>query len=132
MASFPLIAIFLTGLVITIWDFKFHQISNGSISLLTLSLFLFTRGEIFWVSGCVVAIVSIALGFFAGLGGGDVKLLIAIGFSGIQSSHIAEFLLCLSLFSLPISVLYVARKMTLKTQIPLGPAICGALIFTIV
>jgi hypothetical protein len=58
--------------------------------------------------------------------------LIAIGFSGIQSSHIAEFLLCLSLISLPISVLYVARKRTLKTQIPLGPAICGALIFTIV
>jgi prepilin peptidase CpaA len=132
VASFPLIAIFLIGLVITIWDFKFHQIPNESILFLTISLLLFRGGEIFWVSGSVVAIASIALAFFTGLGGGDVKLLMAIGFSGIQSSHIPEFLLCLSLFSLPISLLYVARKRTLITQIPLGPAICGALIFTII
>jgi Flp pilus assembly protein protease CpaA len=132
VASFPLIAIFLIGSVITIWDFKFHQIPNESILFLTISLLLFRGGEIFWVSGSVVAIASIALAFFTGLGGGDVKLLMAIGFSGIQSSHISEFLLCLSLFSLPISLLYVARKRTLITQIPLGPAICGALIFTII
>jgi hypothetical protein len=118
--------------VISVQDFRFHQISNVSNIALLLSLLLVNRGTIFWVDGWLISIISIAMGLFAGLGGGDVKLLMVIGFVGLANSQLIEFCLWLSALSIPISLVYVALKKTVLTQIPLGPAICGALIVTII
>jgi len=118
--------------VISVQDFRFHQISNVSNIALLLSLLLVNRGAIFWVDGWLISIISIAMGLFAGLGGGDVKLLMVIGFVGLANSQMIEFCLWLSALSIPISLVYVALKKTVLTQIPLGPAICGALIVTII
>jgi len=61
-----------------------------------------------------------------------MKLLMVIGFVGLANSQMIEFCLWLSALSIPISLVYVALKKTVLTQIPLGPAICGALIVTII
>jgi Flp pilus assembly protein protease CpaA len=129
-AAFIVLAIICS--VISVQDFRFHQISNVSNIALLLSLLLVNRGAIFWVDGWLISIVSIAMGLFAGLGGGDVKLLMVIGFVGLANSQMIEFCLWLSALSIPISLVYVALKKTVLTQIPLGPAICGALIVTII
>ena len=118
--------------VISVQDFRSHQISNVSNIALLLSLLLVNRGTIFWVDGWLISIISIAMGLFAGLGGGDMKLLMVIGFVGLANSQMIEFCLWLSALSIPISLVYVALKKTVLTQIPLGPAICGALIVTII
>jgi len=132
MTQATLIILSIICSVISVQDFRFHQISNVSNIALLLSLLLVNRGAIFWVDGWLISIVSIAMGLFAGLGGGDVKLLMVIGFVGLANSQLIEFLLWLSALSIPISLVYVALKKTVLTQIPLGPAICGALIVTII
>jgi len=132
MTQAALILLSIICSVISVQDFRFHQISNVSNIALLLSLLLVNRGAIFWVDGWLISIISIAMGLFAGLGGGDVKLLMVIGFVGLANSQLIEFLLWLSALSIPISLVYVALKKTVLTQIPLGPAICGALIVTII
>lgn len=132
MTQAALIVLSIICSVISVQDFRFHQISNVSNIVLLLSLLLVNRGAIFWFDGWLISIISIAMGLFAGLGGGDVKLLMVIGFVGLANSQLIEFLLWLSALSIPISLVYVALKKTVLTQIPLGPAICGALIVTII
>jgi Flp pilus assembly protein protease CpaA len=132
MTQAALILLSIICSVISVQDFRFHQISNVSNIALLLSLLLVNRGAIFWVDGWLISIISIAMGLFAGLGGGDVKFLMVIGFVGLANSQLIEFCLWLSALSIPISLVYVALKKTVLTQIPLGPAICGALIVTII
>lgn len=132
MAQVALIVLLIICSVISVQDFRFHQISNVSNIFLLLSLLLVHRGAIFWVDGSVISIILIAMGLFVGLGGGDVKLLMVIGFFGLANSQLIEFLLWLSALSIPITLVYVALKKTVSTHIPLGPAICGALIVTII
>ncbi|NBU57240.1 MAG: hypothetical protein EBS25_02040 [Actinobacteria bacterium] len=132
MTQVALIVLSIICSVISVQDFRFHQISNVSNIVLLLSLLLVNRGAIFWVDGWLISFISIAMGLFAGLGGGDVKLLMVIGFVGLANSQLIEFCLWLSALSIPISLVYVALKKTVLTQIPLGPAICGALIVTII
>lgn len=132
MTQVALIVLSIICSVISVQDFRFHQISNVSNIVLLLSLLFVNRGAIFWVDGWLISFISIAMGLFAGLGGGDVKLLMVIGFVGLANSQLIEFCLWLSALSIPISLVYVALKKTVLTQIPLGPAICGALIVTII
>jgi prepilin signal peptidase PulO-like enzyme (type II secretory pathway) len=89
-------------------------------------------GEFFLVSGMIIAIFAFLMGLYAGLGGGDVKLLMVIGFIGVEVSRLTDFIMWFAMISLPISLIYGLKKRTLKTQIPLGPALCGALIITLI
>jgi prepilin signal peptidase PulO-like enzyme (type II secretory pathway) len=86
----------------------------------------------FPVGGVIIGIVAISMGLFMGLGGGDVKLMIVIAFFGVELSKLTEYILWFAIISLPICLIYGLKERTLKTQIPLAPALCGALIITLI
>ena len=132
MTSFGFISLLAIALYICVEDFRFHRISHSSVLLVSISLLICNGGEFFLVSGMIIAIFALLMGLYAGLGGGDVKLLMVIGFIGVEVSRLTDFIMWFAMISLPISLIYGLKKRTLKTQIPLGPALCGALIITLI
>ena len=132
MISFGFVFLVAIALYICVEDFRFHRISHSSVLLISISLLICNGGDFFLVSGIIIASVALLMGLYAGLGGGDVKLLIVIGFIGVEISRLTDFILWFAMISLPICLIYGVKKRTLKTQIPLGPALCGALIITLI
>lgn len=129
LSEFLLVVI---SIYLTIHDFRFHRISHASIGAFLFSLLIFNRCQMFPVGGVIIGIVAISMGLFMGLGGGDVKLMIVIAFFGVELSKLTEYILWFAIISLPICLIYGLKERTLKTQIPLAPALCGALIITLI
>lgn len=60
------------------------------------------------------------------LGGGDLKLAVSLGLMCGVTLLLMGFLVATVIFAVAVVVLVVARRITLKTAVPFGPALIGA------
>jgi len=120
------VAIVLLCFYISFVDVLRHRISGAAIAALSLILFLEGDFELYFFSGFTFLAMFLFVGIVAGLGGGDVKLLVALALFGIKSNEIATFLLFLTLSTTVLAILTIAARLSLRGNIALAPSICGS------
>ena len=118
-------AIVLLCFYISFVDVLRHRISGAAIAALSLILIVEGDFELYFFSGFTFLAMFLFLGIFAGLGGGDVKLLVALALFGIKSNEIATFLLFLTISTTVLAILTIAVRLSLRGNIALAPSICG-------
>jgi len=122
----------LLSLYISLFDLLHHRISHSSIAIFSVALFIKGDFSIYFRSGFTLLILMMLLGLLAGLGGGDVKFLVAIGFFAIPFSELQIFLSYLILAIALLTIFTIAIRSRLKGNIALAPAICASyLAFTL-
>ena len=109
-------------------DFRSHKISHISLLLLTV-IGLFDHLSIFNIKS---AAITFSIGFitylFFGVGAGDVKLATVLVLLFISHQEIVDFLKISLILSLPISILTYLHSRRIRSDIALGPMLCGAVL----
>lgn len=115
-------------LFIAIFDFLRHRIPNIAIIVLIISIL--ANGEISFRFNYACVVLSIALLGYCKftLGGGDVKLAFIIALFLTPSSRIIDYWLTFSLFGCGLIFLKWITTRSLKGNIALAPALCGAVL----
>ena len=118
--------ILLLSIYISLFDLRHHRITN--LSVLLISVLLFVEGDfhIYFLTGILFTAPLLLLGIFGGLGGGDVKLLMAVGLLAIPVGSITTYVTILVMAILILTVLTVAARMRFRGTIALAPAICAS------
>ena len=118
--------ILLLSIYISIFDLRHHRITN--LSVLLISLLLFVEGDfhIYFLTGILFTVPLLLLGIFGGLGGGDVKLLMAVALLAIPVGSITTYVTILVMAISILTALTVAAQMSLRGNIALAPAICAS------
>jgi Flp pilus assembly protein protease CpaA len=116
----------LFSIYISIFDLRHHRITNLSVALISVLLFIEGDFEIYFLSGILFLAPVLLLGVFGGLGGGDVKLLVAVALVAIPVGAISAFLIFLLLAISILTALTIAVRKRLRGNIALAPAICAS------
>ena len=114
---------------VSITDATKRNIPNGAILIMLIVGILNTviaaiSGQVWWwyPAGTMIALPFLLLWFRGKLGAGDAKLILTCGlFLGLQASLLMSGLMLVIL--LVIAAYLYANQKSLKTRIPLGPAI---------
>ena len=117
--------IFLFSIYISLYDLRHHRITNPSVVIISILLFIEGDFQIYFLSGIFLAPLLV-LGIFGGLGGGDVKLLLAVALVAIPVEAISAFLVFLLLAISILTALTIAVRRRLRGNIALAPAICAS------
>ena len=118
--------ILLLSLYISIFDLRHHRITNLSIALISVLLFIESDFHIYFLTGIFFIVPLLLFGIFGGLGGGDVKLLTAVGLLAIPVGSITTYVTILVMAISILTALTVAARMRLRGNIALAPAICAS------
>jgi Flp pilus assembly protein protease CpaA len=118
--------IVLCSIYISIFDLRHHRIANFSIVIISVLLFFEGDLQIYFLSGILFLAPVLLLGMFGGLGGGDVKLLVAVALVAIPVEAISAFLVFLLLAISILTALTIAVRRRLRGNIALAPAICAS------
>jgi Flp pilus assembly protein protease CpaA len=118
--------IVLFSIYISIFDLRHHRITNFSVALISLLLFIEGNFQIYFLSGILFLVALLLLGIFGGLGGGDVKLLVAVALVAIPVEAISVFSVFLLLAISILTALTIAMRRRLRGNIALAPAICAS------
>jgi Flp pilus assembly protein protease CpaA len=118
--------ILLLSLYISFFDLRHHRITNLSVLLISALLFINGDFQIYFLTGILFLGPLFLLAIFGGLGGGDVKLLMAVALLAIPVASITTYLTILVLAISILTALTVAARMRLRGNIALGPAICAS------
>ena len=118
--------ILLVSLYISLFDLRHHRITNLSVLLISALLFINGDFQIYFLTGILFLAPLLLLGIFGGLGGGDVKLLMAVALLAIPVASITTYLTILVLAISILTALTIAARMRLRGNIALGPAICAS------
>jgi Flp pilus assembly protein protease CpaA len=118
--------ILLVSLYISLFDLRHHRITNLSVLLISALLFINGDFQIYFLTGILFLAPLLLLGIFGGLGGGDVKLLMAVALLAIPVASISTYLTILVLAMSILTALTIAARMRLRGNIALGPAICAS------
>ncbi len=118
--------IFLFSIYISLYDFRHHRITNLSVVIISILLFVEGDFQIYFLSGILFLAPLLVLGIFGGLGGGDVKLLLAVALVAIPVEAISAFLVFLLLAISILTALTIAVRRRLRGNIALAPAICAS------
>ena len=118
--------IFLFSIYISVVDLRHHRITNFSIVVISILLFFEGDFQIYFLSGISFLAALLLLGIFGGLGGGDVKLLLAVALVAIPVEAISAFLVFLLLAISILTALTIAVRRRLRGNIALAPAICAS------
>lgn len=118
--------ILLFSIYISIFDLRHHRITNPSVILISVLLFIEVDFHIFFLTGILFIVPLLLLGIFGGLGGGDVKLLMAVALLAIPVGSITSYLTILVAAISILTVLTVVARMRLGGNIALAPAICAS------
>jgi Flp pilus assembly protein protease CpaA len=118
--------ILLVSLYISLFDLRHHRITNLSVLLISALLFINGDFQIYFLTGILFLAPLLLLGIFGGLGGGDVKLLMAVALLAIPVASITTYLSILVLAISILTALTIATRMRLRGNIALGPAICAS------
>jgi Flp pilus assembly protein protease CpaA len=118
--------IVLFSIYISIFDLRHHRITNLSVALISVLLFIEGDFQIYFLSGILFLAVLLVLGIFGGLGGGDVKLLLAVALVAIPVEAIITFLAFLVLAISILTIFTIAVRKRLRGNIALAPAICAS------
>lgn len=108
-------------------DIRYRIISNKQvIILLTIILlnYLFSSGELSYISAIIFLIIGIFLFYFGLVGAGDIKL-ISVLLLSIPNNEIMDFLMIMALLGIPLALIVLIKKIFTKTKstIPYGIAI---------
>ena len=118
--------IILFSIYISVFDLRHHRITNFSIVIISILLFIEGDFEIYFLSGILFLAPLLVLGIFGGLGGGDVKLLLAVALVAIPVEAIITFLAFLVLAISILTIFTIAVRKRLRGNIALAPAICAS------
>ena len=118
--------IFLFSIYISLYDLRHHRITNLSVVIISILLFIEGDFQICVLSGILFLAPLLVLGIFGGLGGGDVKLLLAVALVAIPVEAISAFLVFLLLAISILTALTIAVRRRLRGNIALAPAICAS------
>lgn len=118
-------------IAIAIFDIKFHRIPNLAVAaVVILDYFAGTRP-----ANTSLAIVCVPIGILAWkylkIGGGDIKLLCAILIFVIPAHALLQYGTDLLLCTCILMIIYIARSRNLRTSVPLGPAISGGYLLSL-
>ena len=121
------------SLVFSVIDIRTHRIPNRLllVFVLVLSAFAyFVSAPVHLFSAIIIGALSIIL-LFLGLGAGDMKLAIILGFFFLPTTALiaVDFLLAFSLIAGIFLVVQLVRSGEFTGSIALAPAICGAVIW---
>ena len=118
--------IFLFSIYISVVDLRHHRITNLSIVIISILLFVEGDFQTYFLSGISFLAALLLLGIFGGLGGGDVKLLLAVALVAIPVEAISTFLAFLVLAISILTIFTIAVRKRLRGNIALAPAICAS------
>jgi len=118
--------ILLVSLHISLFDLRHHRIRNLSVLLISALLLVNGDFQIYFLTGILFLGPLLLLAIFGGLGGGDVKLLMAVALLAIPVASISTYLTILVLAVSILTALTIAARMRLRGNIALGPAICAS------
>ena len=118
--------IVLFSIFISLFDLRHHRITNLSVVIISILLFVEGDFQIYFLSGFLFLAPLLVLGIFGGLGGGDVKLLLAVALVAIPVEAISAFLVFLLLAISILTALTIAVRRRLRGDVALAPAICAS------
>ena len=118
--------IVLFSVYISLFDLRHHKITNLSVVLISVLLFIEGDFHVYFLTGILFIVPLLLLGIFGGLGGGDVKLLIAVALMVIPVGSITTYLTILVVAISILTALTIAARVRLQGNIALGPAICAS------
>jgi Flp pilus assembly protein protease CpaA len=118
--------VILFSIYISVVDLRHHRITNLSVVIISILLFVEGDFQIYFLSGFLFLAPLLVLGIFGGLGGGDVKLLLAVALVAIPVEAISGFLVFLLLAISILTALTIAVRRRLRGNIALAPAICAS------
>jgi len=121
----------LSGLVlifIAIFDFMRHRIPNISLLILLIATLVTGSVTVLPLYALIALVVSLLAYRYCGLGAGDVKLLIIITLLMTPQDQIADFWFYVSLIGVSLLTLHFTITRSIKGNIALAPALCGAVL----
>jgi Flp pilus assembly protein protease CpaA len=121
-----MLLIVIFSIYISLFDLRHHRITNRSVVIISVLLFIQGDFQIYILSGILFLAPVLLLGIFGGLGGGDVKLLVAVALVAIPVEAISTFLAFLLLAISILTALTIAVRKRLRGNIALAPAICAS------
>lgn len=113
---------------ITIFDLITHRIPNLLLLLLFIAVPLSGQLSVHLLYGFVVCTLAIYAHLFFGLGAGDVKLVSLIALFLTPRNQIINYWFFVSLIGLVLIAIHFALSRTIKGNIALAPALCGAVL----
>ena len=118
--------IILLSIYISLFDLWHHRITNLSIVLISALLLIEGNFQIYFLTGILFFGVLLLMGIFGGVGGGDVKLLVAVALVAIPVEAITIYLSFLVVAISILTVLTIAVRFRIRGDIALAPAICAS------
>jgi len=118
--------IILFSIYISVVDLRHHRITNLSVVIISILLFVEGDFQVYFLSAILFLAPLLVLGIFGGLGGGDVKLLVAVALVAIPVEAVSTFLVFLLLAISILTALTIAVRRRLRGNIALAPAICAS------
>ena len=118
--------ILLVSLYISLFDLRHHRITNLSVLLFSALLLINGDFHFYLLTGILFLGPLLLLGICGGLGGGDVRLLMAVALLAIPVASITTYLTILVLAISILTALTIGVRMHLRGNIALGPAICAS------
>jgi len=113
---------------IAIFDLITHRIPNLFLLLLLIAVPLSGELSIHIVYGFVICTLAVCAYLFLGLGAGDVKLVSLIAFFLTPKNQIINYWFFVSIIGLVLIAIHFALSRTIKGNIALAPALCGAVL----
>ena len=118
-------------LFISFVDYKQHKIHNSSICVL-ISVSLLDPRHGFNLELAIATFIIGFLGYrFLQVGAGDVKLIAAMMLVLIPSSTVTSFWICFAMISTLLIILRGRSQLLNEANLPLAPALCGAVLCVI-
>ena len=115
-------------LLIAFYDYLRHRIPNLFLILLVLSISISGNISVELTYGIAVSALAIFGYWRFGLGAGDVKLLFVIALFLTPAEQIVEYWLFFSIVATGLILLKWISVHSLKGNIALAPALCGAVL----
>jgi len=112
-------------IAIALFDVKFHRIPNIAVALVVALDLLIGSSPANFSLLPILLPTSILAWRYLNIGGGDIKLLVAILIFPIPRESLYEYIFNLLICTTILALIYIIRSGTLKIAIPLAPAISG-------
>jgi len=118
-------------IAIALFDVKFHRIPNIAVALVVALDLLIGSSPANLDLLPILLPTSILAWRYLNIGGGDIKLLVAILIFPIPRESLYEYIFNLLICTTILALIYIIRSGTLKIAIPLAPAISGGYLLSI-
>ena len=116
---------------ISLHDLRTHFISNRSLILLSISLYLTFDGEIHLVYGLLALLLLVGLGFVVSIGGGDIKLIVVLLLFGDVAFSIDSYLAISMAVGCSHLLISFFRNRNLSGYLALAPTICTPMLLSL-